>query len=602
MQKISHITIENFKIFGDKITIKLGNPSVLIGPNNSGKTTVIQAIALWSWGVKRWFEKKGNSRTNKNLSTSLSRRDIIQVPVKATRYYWKDAAVRSGNNPLIELKITVGLFYNKQNCECTINFKYYNPEQIYCYPSEDTFKNNGLLKYASSLNVDLLYPMSGIDVEEPLIQEGRINVLIGQGQTAQVLRNLCFKVLEEDKKNNTENWKNICLLMKTFFHVELQSPIFNQTRGSVELTYTTSKSQKMYPLDISLSGRGQQQILLLLAYLYTHKESVLLIDEPDAHLEILRQKQVFSLLKKVSIENSSQIILATHSEVIVDEAIDTNLSLLLNGKSINLSDKSKVKDTLRTFGIEHYYKAELTKSVIYVEGSTDIDMLKEFAKLLNHPVYDKFEGVFYYYYVADNISDSGFEKEIATATGYFQYHVKHFYAIESCVDNFTGIAIFDNDNRGKDDEITPKLATVYWKKYELENYFIDEDTILAYAKKIFDIQYEGLFQDTKLELLKKLETSINAQILEFLFDNDEKSFNDYLTLPKSLKKTTFNALSRNKKMSLFLERVFESFSKQNDQPILLNKGEYYKLIEFIEPDNIDSEIIEKLDLIIKYLK
>ena len=460
MIKIHHITIENFKIFGDPITIKFGNPAVIIGPNNSGKTTVIQAIALWNWGVKRWYEKKGHSKTKRNLSTSLSRLSIIQVPVKATRYFWADAAVRKGNNIPTELKITAGLNYKDSLCDCTIIFKYYNPEQIFCYPSEDTFDTNGLLRYASQIKVDLLYPMSGIDIEEPLIQDGRINVLIGQGQTAQVLRNLCFKVVEEDNANKTNNWNKVRELIRNFFHVELEEPIFNQTRGSVELNYISEEIQKLYPLDISLSGRGQQQILLLIAYLYTHKGSVLLIDEPDAHLEILRQRQVFSLLKKLSVENESQIIIATHSEVIVDEAIDTNLNFLLNGRSIYLTDKTNVKDvsnTLRTFGIEHYYKAELTKSIIYVEGSTDIDMLREFSVLLDHPTQEIFNNLYYYYYVNDNLPEEGFEKEIAKATGYFQSHKRHFYSVKSCVQDFKGVAIFDRNDKDNIDEITDSL-------------------------------------------------------------------------------------------------------------------------------------------------
>ena len=39
----------NFKRFG-KVEIELGNPVVFIGPNNSGKTSALQALALWEAG------------------------------------------------------------------------------------------------------------------------------------------------------------------------------------------------------------------------------------------------------------------------------------------------------------------------------------------------------------------------------------------------------------------------------------------------------------------------------------------------------------------------------------------------------------------------
>ena len=51
-----------------------------------------------------------------------------------------------------------------------------------------------LIAFATSLKVELLYPMSGLDTEEPILQPGRVDVLLGQGRTADVLRNLCLAV------------------------------------------------------------------------------------------------------------------------------------------------------------------------------------------------------------------------------------------------------------------------------------------------------------------------------------------------------------------------------------------------------------------------
>ena len=46
MRLLHHIRIENFKRFGDSQLIELEHPAVLIGPNNCGKTSAIQALAL----------------------------------------------------------------------------------------------------------------------------------------------------------------------------------------------------------------------------------------------------------------------------------------------------------------------------------------------------------------------------------------------------------------------------------------------------------------------------------------------------------------------------------------------------------------------------
>ena len=66
---------------------------------------------------------------------------------------------------------------------------------------------------------------------------------------------------------------------------------------------------------------------------------------------------------------------------------------------------------------------------------------------------------------------------------------------------------------------------------------------------------------------------------------------------KNLRRT----LLRNLKMSKFTDQVFEEFAKSQNQPILLKKGEFHQLIEFMDIEDIPAEVTEKLDLIVKYL-
>ena len=84
-------------------------------------------------------------------------------------------------------------------------------------------------------------------------------------------------------------------------------------------------------LDLSSAGRGLQQTLLLLAYMYANPGAVLLLDEPDAHLEILRQRQIYRLLIDVASESNSQIIAASHSEVLLNEAAGRDVVIAFVG-------------------------------------------------------------------------------------------------------------------------------------------------------------------------------------------------------------------------------------------------------------------------------
>lgn len=63
---LTKLTIKNFKCF-EHAEIDLGKSVVLIGPNNSGKTTALQALALWELGLHRWAEKKQENQPPFNV-------------------------------------------------------------------------------------------------------------------------------------------------------------------------------------------------------------------------------------------------------------------------------------------------------------------------------------------------------------------------------------------------------------------------------------------------------------------------------------------------------------------------------------------------------
>ena len=63
----------------------------------------------------------------------------------------------------------------------------------------------------------------------------------------------------------------------------------------------------------------------------------------------------------------------------------------------NLSTKA-IKTTLKNLGVEHYYNAQVARRLLIVEGSTDVEMLRAFAKKVNHPVKDILEGPIFTFY------------------------------------------------------------------------------------------------------------------------------------------------------------------------------------------------------------
>jgi hypothetical protein len=526
----------------------------------------------------------------KNLSSGINRLNLTQLPVQNARFLWNNTEVRKGSTELIPLEITIGIEYNGIIHDCMMSFTQQSAEIIYCLPNKSFYENKGLMNFASTINVNLLYSMSGVAIEEVLLPEGRINSLIGQGQTSEVLRNLCYMIYE---KENKEDWKEMVHLMDRLFQVQIQTPKFIVSRGVIELKYKSNDIKNN--LDIAMAGRGLQQFLLLFSYLYSHKNSVLLLDEPDAHLEILRQKTIYTILKRLTQNNGNQLIIATHSEVILNEASETNLELIMVGEAIHLAEKDHIKKTLREFGIEHYYKAKQKRTILYVEGSTDIDMLKEFARLINNEAaFDLLDSNLNYYYTQNTEPENTTENEIDRVHGFFSTHFKkHFNALRSVVPDFKGIAVLDSDGKQKTTEKDDKFATVYWKRYELENYFVKPQVVDNWMKsnlKIKGTLFEGFFQK-----------AMNTCMLEFVFNNNQQTLEEFNALTPALKDSYWINNTRNLKLSLFFENVLAKYSQLSGQPTPINKGQFYELIQYLPKEQVDTEISNVLDLIIEYL-
>ena len=587
MRLFHYLEIQNFKRFGDRQRIELDHPAVLIGPNNCGKTTAIQAIALWSQAVKTWYDSKGKAPPKARTSTSLNRLNLVSVPVQRTRYFWHNTVVRK-NSAYIPLVITLGVLHENKVEPVTMRFRNQGEELIYCTPDEATLARPKLIEVAARLNVELLYPMSGLDTEEPILQPGRIDVLLGQGQTAQALRNLCLFVF----KAAPEDWQAITALIKRLFTVELGEPQ-ETTRGSIDLFFHQPDVKE--PLDIALAGRGLQQMLLIFAYLYSHRRSVLLIDEPDAHLEILRQKQVYVLLREIAYENESQVILVTHSEVILEEALDRNPTLLLDGRADDLAAKTEIRNALKHYGTGHYVRARQRGYVLYVEGRTDLDILRALARRLDHPAAESWDDRINAFYVQDNFPSPNpqLDSEIERVEGGFGVTpMEHFFALREMLPELNGLAILDSDRSHRTDTDVGGLQIRYWRRYEVENYFITPAVLKQYVKHAYsDLP---LFAEP---FTSEFDEVLDALILERVFSGRASDFATWQGLDAEAARLLWEARTERIKLSDFAEAFFRRVAERLDYAMLLRKGDLHQLVNFVDPQSIPAEVSETLDLL-----
>jgi energy-coupling factor transporter ATP-binding protein EcfA2 len=590
---LTHIHIRNFKKLQDA-GFELGKSVVLIGPNNSGKTTALQALALWDIGVRRWNEKYGSKTSPKERpGVTINRRDLIAIPVPDANLLWRDLHVRSiagrgsgqQRTQNIRIEILVDGINEGRAWSCGLEFDYANEESFYCRPlrldDDDPPKRMPVPPEAALTRVAFLPPMSGLADREFIKQTGEVGVLIGQGQTAQVLRNLCYQVYGELEAVSAETlqlkesrpaygehrsefagsteWQELTRHIKRLFGVTLLPPKYIKERSELVMAYEEAGGTK---LDLSSAGRGLHQTLLLLAYLYANPQTVLLLDEPDAHLEVLRQRQTYQLLTDLADRQGSQIIAASHSEVVLNEAADRDIVIAFVGKPHRINDRgSQVVKALTDLGFEQYYQAEQTGWVLYVEGATDLAILKAFARTLAHPAAEVLERVFVSY-VSTNLPQRARD---------------HFWGLHEAKEALVGLALFDRLEK-KLQEGGP-LTELMWRRREIENYLCQEPVLLRYARHEFSDDLFGAAEaDRRETAMRNAITEVSAA-LRTLRNLDPWS--------PEIKAT-----------DELLNPVFRTYFAKLGLPNLLLKSDYHILASLVSADEIDAEIVEKLDAIV----
>ncbi len=559
---ITSFHIENFKRLGS-VDLELGNAVVFIGPNNSGKTSALQAMALWDAGWRRWSEKRGKGAPGKRPGVTINRRDLSSIPVPGAKLLWKDLHVndtktREGKQRTdkVYITLTASGIHEDIPWTCSLEFYFANEESFYCRLKEP---ESGILPDALRHHpVVFLPPMSGLAEREHRKEPGEISVLIGEGQTAQVLRNLCWQLYSKDDK---ELWNVLVEKIDMLFHIRLQPPSYVSERSELTLTY---KERSGIELDLSSAGRGCQQVLLLLSYMLANPGAVMLLDEPDAHLEILRQRDVYNLVTDIAATHGSQIVAASHSEIVLQEAAERDVVIAFVGKPHRIDTRSRhqVKKSLESIRMADYYLAEQKGWLLYLEGSTDLAILRRLAERLDHPARAFLSDSVPVMYLGNNKPQEARD---------------HFQGLREAKQDLVGIALFDRLD--KELQTGSRLVERMWSRREIENYLVTPESLQAFVQLGLDSEdlIEAAEKRNRVEILDTCVQELTHAL---------KLLNEPDPWGPDIKVT-----------DQFLDPLFKSFFERLGTPQRIYKRDYHGLADTVPLEQIDPEVFDVLDAI-----
>jgi hypothetical protein len=276
---------------------------------------------------------------------------------------------------------------------------------------------------------------------------------------------------------------------------------------------------------------------------------------------VLRQRETYALIKEVAASTGSQIIAASHSEVVLNEAADSDVVVAFVGRPHPLGDRrSQVRKALQEIGWEDYYQAERTGWVLYLEGPTDLAILQAFARLLGHDAADRLARPFVRY-VGNQPSQAR----------------SHFHGLREAKSDLVGVALLDR----LETEASPEpsaLLQLQWRRREIENYLCREDALVTWARgkpNLFTAADAERRAEAMRRRIERFETGFAETGRPSPWSDDIKATDD------------------------FLDPLFRFYFEDLGLPVLFNKGEYHELVQYMTPDMLPDEVTEKLDAILE---
>ncbi|GDY23440.1 ATPase AAA [Verrucomicrobiota bacterium] len=444
---IRAVTIRKFKRFEEE-TFDVSGHVILAGPNNCGKTTVLQAIAAWALGFKRWkelndFQRHGGAYTK----APIARQAFSAVPVRAFDLIWKDRTYTG----MVEIGLQLA-----DGRRMTMEFHRDSTEQIYVRP-----KNDIEPAVVRNLALDVVYvaAVGGLSFEEPVYQPDYIQTLLGRQRPGDVVRNLLSQAAQGAR------WDRLQEAVKRLFGVELLVP--ESVGGQIISEYQPTGGGAR--LDILSAGSGFQQVVLLLACLFTRSGSVVLVDEPDAHLHVFLQDTIFAELHRAAAETNSQLVIASHSEVIFNSAAPEQICVMM-GKPRRLAsgdELERLKSAVAVLQQSDLVAALESPGILYLEGYTDLNLLREWARVLGHPLGNYFNRQPFWRGMQHPVRAGGAEVPPK----------EHFEALKLVNPEITGIWLVDADGKARgvpasEAPVKAGLNRIRWRRYETESYLV----------------------------------------------------------------------------------------------------------------------------------
>lgn len=470
------LTVTNFKRFKEEMRIDFEPVTVLIGANNSGKSTVLQALNIFQYCIDVTRKKKNGGVGLEKLT--ISPEDFAPLPVASPTDLWPSAKPASG-----PIRIKAQL-----DNDATIAFEIKLSFNRFSISPEITGDAETAITGTQIRYVPI---HSGLALREEYLLAPARTERVRELQHGSVIRNLLWDL----KENRKDRWKLLKGILGRLYPMASIDVNFDKDLDRfISAEFRDGGLNKS--LDVLSAGTGFQQVLQIFSSVLSQTSGTVLLDEPDAHLHARLQVELMRVFDDLVKDESLQFILATHSPHLVAAAPPASLRAMVNNQAHAFAlnpEQVDVLDSLGAFDRMEVVPLLRTKAVVFVENRDDRDLLELFARKVwsqekAREVFDQLSFLYTYQepIAADvkrlarqvrDLLDAPGLKELAGGRVRFLVLGDRDYRPEAALaEEQKKLA-----NAAKSQAFGLELKCHIWSRNEIENYLLDAKAIEAAA-------------------------------------------------------------------------------------------------------------------------
>lgn len=582
--QIESVEIKNFKKI-QCAEFTLGDITYILGGNNSGKSSILQAMyaAISSVQAAKWYKRD-----------TIPESKLWYMPTgdfSSLGYEKPWGGVNSGDVGFISFKGKVrknGEQENFENQEPKCDITLYRAVNSNLGTETVLSSNFGTVITDPNTLYSIYVPgVSGIPLYEEKCSEASVFRKAAGGEANYVLRNILHLLSKEHKLNSLEKY------IKDIFEDDV----------SIEVNYDGIKDPNVYVsisrdgskyIPLEMWGTGILQVIQIFAYVLLFNPSLLILDEPDSHIHPSGQKELNCALEKISTSLRCKVIVATHSRhLLVDPPKNSSMVWVANGKVVSQS-MDDVADALETMGAFDTFDPKKYYEYLVVGEDKDMKLLKNtFINLFP----DSKDNV--YYYSTEGCGEINTEK--------LKHALRMFNRLNSKYERVTKVIIHQDRDYRNDDMINKfkeglnKLSETYIEVYifitqgnDLESYYISKKHLFTVYPELTSMEHEYISFVENLRKSKKYiekiastmawsNDGLRKDIISKTYDENSRDYSQKMHSLDILKDT----YTRNIESGDFIHGKMEY--KQIKNFLIRRRLDPQKLIDSV-PDNLVLEI------------